>query len=639
MIDQSKRQRAEEQKARIRRRVYAEVDPSNYEFIPEKKQVDYYDNDVAQRVAVYVRVSTDNIQQTSSYELQKKYYEDFVIHHPNWTLVKIYADEGLSGTSLARRDEFNRMITDCRAGKISMIITKSVSRFSRNVVDCISMVRTLAELAYPVGVFFESECIFSLKDDAQMALSFQATMAQEESHTRSRSMETSLRMRLDGGLPLTPKLLGYSHDSDGKLVINPDEESTVKLIFYMYLYGYSTVDIADALTELGKKTYMGNVTWTSSSIVQVLRNERHCGDVLTRKTFTPNYLNHKAKKNRGDRPQSIYRNHHDAIITRDDYIAVQHLLDNAKYGNKSILPELRVIDSGLLKGFVTINPRWAGFKLMDYYQAAASINPAANNTEAEHNGYGEKGPEILIYVEAGDFDMRGFEIIRSEFIDTIHRPYVIFEEKKIKFSMACIRKLGKDNRVELLVNPIDLRFAVRTAAKDSRNAIICSRVSGGIFYPKDISGAAYLGTLFQIFGWNSDFKYRVSGSLFQKESEAVYIFNINDAEAFIKPHMLTGKNRTETEGETIKPLLVSGDRVRAIPREWMNSFGNQYYLHQHIFPPIESQSENDWKIRMEGRLFETREKLRVTGFDELKLFISQELIRGTSEGAVDERAH
>lgn len=373
MIDSTRKRREQAQKDRVRRRINTKIDPENYEFRPAKKQVDYYDNEVEQRVAVYARVSTGNVQQTTSYELQKKYYEDFVIHHPNWTLVKIYADEGISGTSLAHRDEFNQMISDCRAGKIDMIITKSVSRFARNVVDCISMVRMLAELSNPVGVFFESECIFSLKDDSQMALSFQATMAQEESHIRSRSMETSLRMRLDGGLPLTPKLLGYSHDSEGNLVINPEEESTVRLIFYMYLYGYSTAEIAQILTEQGRKTYLGNVTWTSSSIVQVLRNERHCGDVLTRKTFTPNYLTHKAKKNRGDRPQSLYRNHHEAIVSRDDFIAVQHLLNNAKYGNKSVLPELRVIESGLLRGFVTINPRWAGFKPEDYYRAVDGV--------------------------------------------------------------------------------------------------------------------------------------------------------------------------------------------------------------------------------------------------------------------------
>ena len=570
------------------------------------------------RTAAYARVSTDNVQQTSSYELQKKYYEDFVVHHPNWTLVKIYADEGISGTSLAHRDEFNSMIADCRSGKIDMIITKSVSRFARNVVDCISMVRMLAELPSPVGVFFESECIFSLKDDSQMALSFQATMAQEESHIRSRSMETSLRMRLDGGLPLTPKLLGYSHDADGNLVVNPDEAPTVKLIFYMYLYGYSTSDIAAALTELGRKTYLGNVKWTSNSIVQVLRNERHCGDVLTRKTFTPNYLNHKARKNRGDRPQSLYRNHHEGIVSRDDFIAVQHLLNNSKYGNRSILPELRVIDSGLLRGFVTINPRWAGFKPSDYYQASASIHPP-DEQQADASL-----PSSITLVP-GDFDMRGFEIARSEFFDNYHRPYVLFQDKRIKFSTTCVRSFGKDNHVELLVNPVEMKFAVRTVAKSSRNAVVFSKLSDGKYQPRDIAGAAYVETLFQLFGWSPDLKYRIAGALFQTETESAYIFDVNDAEAFIKSYLLSGPKSTEQAKEPVQPLSVSGKRVRAVPEEWIGSFGKQYYLHQQSFPPVCDQSEEDWKIRMEGQLYETGQKLRVTGFDVLRDYICQEL--------------
>lgn len=618
MIDKSTRKQLAERKERVRRRINTKVDPKNYEFIPAKKPIDYYDNDIRQRVAVYARVSTDNIQQTSSYELQKKYYEDFVVHHPNWTLVKIYADEGISGTSLAHRDEFNSMIADCRSGKIDMIITKSVSRFARNVVDCISMVRMLAELPSPVGVFFESECIFSLKDDSQMALSFQATMAQEESHIRSRSMETSLRMRLDGGLPLTPKLLGYSHDADGNLVVNPDEAPTVKLIFYMYLYGYSTSDIAAALTELGRKTYLGNVKWTSNSIVQVLRNERHCGDVLTRKTFTPNYLNHKARKNRGDRPQSLYRNHHEGIVSRDDFIAVQHLLNNSKYGNRSILPELRVIDSGLLRGFVTINPRWAGFKPADYYQASASIHPP-DEQQADASL-----PSSITLVP-GDFDMRGFEIARSEFFDNYHRPYVLFQDKRIKFSTTCVRSFGKDNHVELLVNPVEMKFAVRTAAKSSRNAVVFSKLSDGKYQPRDIAGAAYVETLFQLFGWSPDLKYRIAGALFQTETESAYIFDVNDAEAFIKSYLLSGSKSTEQAKEPVQPLSVSGKRVRAVPEEWIGSFGKQYYLHQKSFPPVCDQSEEDWKIRMEGQLYETGQKLRVTGFDVLRDYICQEL--------------
>ena len=618
MIDKSTRKQLAERKERVRRRINTKVDPENYEFIPAKKPIDYYDNDIRQRVAVYARVSTDNVQQTSSYELQKKYYEDFVVHHPNWTLVKIYADEGISGTSLAHRDEFNSMIADCRSGKIDMNITKSVSRFARNVVDCISMVRMLAELPSPVGVFFESECIFSLKDDSQMALSFQATMAQEESHIRSRSMETSLRMRLDGGLPLTPKLLGYSHDADGNLVVNPDEAPTVKLIFYMYLYGYSTSDIAAALTELGRKTYLGNVKWTSNSIVQVLRNERHCGDVLTRKTFTPNYLNHKARKNRGDRPQSLYRNHHEGIVSRDDFIAVQHLLNNSKYGNRSILPELRVIDSGLLRGFVTINPRWAGFKPSDYYQASASIHPP-DEQQADASL-----PSSITLVP-GDFDMRGFEIARSEFFDNYHRPYVLFQDKRIKFSTTCVRSFGKDNHVELLVNPVEMKFAVRTVAKSSRNAVVFSKLSDGKYQPRDIAGAAYVETLFQLFGWSPDLKYRIAGALFQTETESAYIFDVNDAEAFIKSYLLSGPKSTEQAKEPVQPLSVSGKRVRAVPEEWIGSFGKQYYLHQQSFPPVCDQSEEDWKIRMEGQLYETGQKLRVTGFDVLRDYICQEL--------------
>lgn len=618
MINKSTRKQLAERKERVRRRINTKIDPENYEFIPAKKPIDYYDNDIRQRVAVYARVSTDNVQQTSSYELQKKYYEDFVVHHPNWTLVKIYADEGISGTSLAHRDEFNSMIADCRSGKIDMIITKSVSRFARNVVDCISMVRMLAELPSPVGVFFESECIFSLKDDSQMALSFQATMAQEESHIRSRSMETSLRMRLDGGLPLTPKLLGYSHDADGNLVVNPDEAPTVKLIFYMYLYGYSTSDIAAALTELGRKTYLGNVKWTSNSIVQVLRNERHCGDVLTRKTFTPNYLNHKARKNRGDRPQSLYRNHHEGIVSRDDFIAVQHLLNNSKYGNRSILPELRVIDSGLLRGFVTINPRWAGFKPSDYYQASASIHPP-DEQQADASL-----PSSITLVP-GDFDMRGFEIARSEFFDNYHRPYVLFQDKRIKFSTTCVRSFGKDNHVELLVNPVEMKFAVRTVAKSSRNAVVFSKLSDGKYQPRDIAGAAYVETLFQLFGWSPDLKYRIAGALFQTETESAYIFDVNDAEAFIKSYLLSGPKSTEQAKEPVQPLSVSGKRVRAVPEEWIGSFGKQYYLHQQSFPPVCDQSEEDWKIRMEGQLYETGQKLRVTGFDVLRDYICQEL--------------
>lgn len=620
MIDQQKRIKKQQAIEKTRRRMQTTIDRENYEYIPERKQTDYYDNDINQNVAIYVRVSTDDVKQTTSYELQKKYYEDFVLHHPNWTLVKIYADEGISGTSLKHRNEFNRMITDCKSGKIDMIVCKNVSRFARNVTDCIGIVRDLAALKPPVGVFFESESIFSLKEDSQMALTFLATMAEEESHTRSRSMETSLRMRLDNGIPLTPKLLGYTHDSNGELEINPEEAPTVKLAFYMYLYGYSTEQIANAFIALGRRSYLGNIKWTSGSITQILRNERHCGDVYTRKTFTPNYRDHLSKKNRGERPQSRYFNHHRAIVSRDDFIAVQRMLDNAKYGNKSILPELRVIDSGILKGFVTINPRWSGFKEAEYFGAAKSVYPALE-TEQEI----EVEEEYQLEVDAGDFDLRGFEVTRSEFLDSGRRPTVTFGDKKIKFSMKCIRKFGSKNHVELLINPIERKFAIRPTDKKNRSAVVISKISNTNYYPRDISSAAFNDTLFSLFGWNTDCKYRIIGSLYEQDNELVYIFDIINSEAFFKSYILTTEESSEANSVSVQPLTPYGNRIRAIPEKWASSFGKQFYFHELSLAALESQSEDDWKIRLEGQLFETGKRISVTEFDELKNYIKQEL--------------
>lgn len=625
MIDEESRIKKEAEKAKTRRRMHVEIDPDNYEFIPAKKPIDYYDNDVPQRVFIYVRVSTNDVRQTTSFELQKKYYEEFVVRHPNWRLVRIYADEGISGTSLLHRDEFNKMIAACKAGEADMIITKSVSRFARNVLDCIGIVRDLAELKSPVGVFFESEAIFSLNDDSQMALSFQATMAEEESHTRSRSMETSLRMRLDHGIPLTPKLLGYTHDEDGNLVVNPEEAPTVKLAFYMYLYGYSTQQIADTFNALGRKSYLGNVNWTSSGILQILRNERHCGDVLTRKTFTPNYRDHKSKRNRGERPQSRYHKHHEAIISRDDFIAVQRMLDNAKYKNKSFLPELRVIESGILKGFVVINPRWAGFTENDYFAAAQSVY-APPPDEMSTAAPGAEEQDVHIEVAAGDFDLRGFEITRSEFFDSYERPSVTFSDRKIKFSAKFVRKLGERNYIELLINPIEKKFAVRTTNKENRQAVVCSKLSQKTYLPKDISSAAFSSTIFSIFGWNPDCKYRIIGTLFEEGGEIAYIFDSTDSEAFFKSYVLSSQEATEAGGKaSIQPYTPAGKRIRAIPQEWTDSFGKPFYLHEQTLAALDSQSEADWQIRMEGQLYETGKKINVTSFEELRTYIKKEI--------------
>lgn len=623
MIDIKKQRQKELAKEKTRRRMNVQIDPDNYVYYPEEKQVDPFDQFAEYRVVIYVRVSTDDVKQTTSYELQKKYYEDFVVHHPNWTLVHIYADEGISGTQRKHRKDFNQMIADAKAGMFDMIVCKNVSRFARNVTDCIGIVRDLADLKNPVGVFFESECIFSLKEDSQMGLSFLATMAEEESHTRSRSMETSLRMRLDNGIPLTPKLLGYTHDSEGQLIINPEEAPTVKLCFFMYLYGYSTQQIADVLIALGRKSYLGNIKWTAGGIVQILRNERHCGDVLTRKTYTPNFRTHLSKKNKGKRPQSRYLNHHEAIVSRDDFIAVQQMIDNAKYRNKSYLPELRVIDSGIFKGYVTINPRWAAFKEAEYYQASQSVYPKVTDGDLEE--LIDAPDEFELKVEKGDFDLRGFEITRSEFFDSNRRPAISFSDRRIKFNAPCVRKFAPSTYAELLINPIERKLAIRPTDKSNRSSVIISKLSNKRYTPREVPAAAFYDTIFSIFEWNKDYKYRIIGSLYEQDGELAYIFDAADSEAFVQSFMLPAPEASGEDTSDLLPVTPSGKRIRAIPEEWTNTFGKDFYEHELSLAALESQSEQDWKLRLEGRLFETGRKINVTGFDALRSYIKAEL--------------
>lgn len=555
-----------DQKNKIRER-YKGVSLDELDVIPALPQEDIFAVENEQRVAVYASVSTDDPRQTSSYELQKNHYHDVISKSPNWKLVQIYADEGISGTSLQHRDQFKLMIEDCKQGKIDLIVTKSVSRFARNVVDCIGYVRELLALPHPVGVFFETERLNTFDPKSEMVLSFMATLAQEESHTKSEIMNASIEMRFRRGIFLTPILLGYDHDEDGNLVINEEEAKIVKLIFMMYLNGCTCQEIADTLTELGCMTKKGNTVWSPGSILQILQNERHCGDVLAHKTYTPNYLNHKSKKNMQNRPQYRKRNHHDAIISRDDFIAVQRLISNAKYGNKGLLPELKVIPEGVLKGFVSINPRWAGFKEDDYINASASVYNGTEQTSTS---------SAPVEVQSGDFDLRGYEIARSQFFDSTDRITVTFSQGDIRFSCPAVRKL-ESTLVELLMHPQKQILAVRTAGKECRNAMQWSKKKSGISFPRGISGTAFLSTLYSLLGWKDDCRYRITGIKRGKGNDAILLFNLTEPEIFIPNDTVSSLPESDT---SVKPFTDSNRRnVRAYPPDWADTFGSNYYSH------------------------------------------------------------
>ena len=595
-------------KAKIRER-YKGVDPDMLEIIPARRQSDVFDDEIYKRVAVYARVSTDDPRQTSSYELQKNYYTDMVGRHPNWDLVDIYADEGISGTSLKKRDSFNRMISDCKAGKIDLIVTKSVSRFARNIVDCISIVRMLSAMTPPIEVFFETEHINTLNDKTEMSLAFTATLAQEESHTKSSFMNQSIEMRFSHGIFLTPPLLGYDRNEEGNLVINEDEAQTVRLIFFMYLYGYTCTQIAQTLTQLGRKTKKGNTSWSAQSILGVLKNERHCGDLLSRKTYTPNYLDHKSRKNRGERTQVRTRDHHEAIVSRDDFIAVQRLISNAKYGNKGILPQLNVIKDGALRGFVSINPRWGAFTEDDYFEASASAFPDDTPTVSEFKS---------VEAQEGAFDLRGFEIARAQFFNTAGRLCVTLTDDCVQFSTECIRKFGKTMYVELLVHPSEHLFAVRPSTKETRNSVRWANISEiGVYHPRPVRGAAFGKTLFSLFGWTTDCKYRVRGVYRQRDKEKLLVFDMRETEVFIPKAVLepeVGEISDEVSfvDGVRESTLEERRNVIAYPSAWAANFGPGFYRHAQARELATLEAENVWKSTEEAQPYTEKMDIQVT---------------------------
>lgn len=275
------------------------------------------------RVAAYCRVSTDNEEQAGSYETQVTHYREYITANPEWVFVDVYADEGISATNTKKRDDFNRMIDDCKKGLIDLILTKSISRFARNTVDCLNYIRILKEMNIPV--FFEKENINSMDAKGEVLLTIMASLAQQESESLSKNVKLGMQYRFQNGEVMVNAkcFLGYDKVEDGNLVINPQEAEIVKRIFLEYLEGASCQKIAKGLMRDGILTSRGNPRWHDSSIRLILENEKYMGDALLQKTYTVDFLNKKRIKNNGIMPKYYIEDHHEAIIPKELFMRVQ----------------------------------------------------------------------------------------------------------------------------------------------------------------------------------------------------------------------------------------------------------------------------------------------------------------------------
>ncbi|MBR3900210.1 MAG: recombinase family protein, partial [Ruminococcus sp.] len=301
--------------------------------IPQKiNPLTHQPNDtlVKRKVAAYARVSTDLEEQQTSYEAQVRYYTEYIKKNPEWEFVKVYTDEGISATSTKHREGFNSMIEDALAGKIDLIMTKSVSRFARNTVDSLSTIRLLKE--HNVECWFEKENIFTFDGKGELLISIMSSLAQEESRSISENVTWGQRRRFAEGKVSMPysSFLGYKRGENGEPVVVPEEAEIVRYIYRSFLEGQTSSRIAKALTTKGIPSPAGKEKWYSTTVESILTNEKYMGAALLQKTFTADFLTKRKQKNNGEVPQYYVNESHEAIIPPDEFEEVQNEIARRK---------------------------------------------------------------------------------------------------------------------------------------------------------------------------------------------------------------------------------------------------------------------------------------------------------------------
>ncbi len=291
-----------------------------YETLNQERKIQH----TKRKVAAYCRVSTDNEDQANSFESQQRYFRQYIERNPDWELYEVFADEGISGTNTKKRKEFNRMIACAKNGDFDLIVTKEISRFARNTLDSIFYTRDLKK--HGVGVIFMNDNINTLDGDAELRLAIMSSIAQEESRKTSERVKWGQKRQMEQGVVFGRSMLGYDV-KDGKMYINEDGAKVVRLIFHKFVNeGKGTHVIARELREAGIKP-MRVKEWQNTVILRVIRNEKYCGDLVQKKTYTPDFLSHEKKVNLGQEEFVIIKDHHEPIISRELFDKANRILD------------------------------------------------------------------------------------------------------------------------------------------------------------------------------------------------------------------------------------------------------------------------------------------------------------------------
>ena len=521
--------------------------------IPATKQMTPTgDTDPVRRVAAYCRVSTDEDAQATSFDLQVNHYTEFISAHENWILAGIYADEGISGTQVKHREQFQKMIEDCEAGEIDMIITKSISRFARNTVDCLTTIRKLKALKNPVEIYFEKERLYSLDEKTDMVLSLMASIAQEESRSISANIRWAIRNRMKNGTQKIPTsaLLGYDTDEDGNMVIISQEAEIVKTIYKSFVQGIHPILIATRLNSIGAKTVYGN-DWTASAVKNILQNEKYCGDVLMQKTITIDYLTHTTKINEGEAEQYYIADHHDAIVSRDLWDKAQDLLNKQSWrrwkqrGQQRLIPKQK----GRLRGFVGISPEWKSVSVTRLVTASSKVSADPPEDEIVKTDQGQKKEELQM-----TSILEGFEVVELE--ESRGDSVMTLTATNLKFNKATAVELGFPAYIRMLVNARSKQVAIEPCKESTKNAVRFSKDQAKQTYAIVIKMPALLTAARKLADVDeSSGSISFKGMLYPKEK--IIIYDLSKGE----PTKRRNRQNKEEMGEAAEESKTSDDTL------------------------------------------------------------------------------
>lgn len=579
-----------ERKEDTRNRIRNSVAPDGVVLRRPKPQPTINDSEY-KRVAVYARVSTQSEEQVSSIENQTKYYTEKVAQKENWDLYKIYADEGKSGTSMRSRTEFKQMLQDAADQKFDTILCASVSRFARNVTDCIEQIKHLKNdnPKHPVGVYFETEGLYTLDPNSTMALFIHAMLADWESDNKSKRMILSYDQRICTGQYPVSDLLGYRHTKEGGLVIQEDEAITVRYIFLAYLGGYTLEEIAETLTENERPTLNGRTEWNAAMVRAIMGNERRWGDLEARKSIVLDYKEKKIVKNDDLRISAFVPDHHEGIVSREIANAVKML--NASSGNVAGVPDISVIEKGGLKGFVSVTPAWGGVSTELYLNFCRSAYSKEELERIEHEARiisGKEHSKILT------MDFAGYEVPSSAFFIDSSTPTLTFSRRQMKFNKQFHKRFEGCNYIEILYHPLLQAIIIRSCEKGGTGRIALKKKDGNLI--SSIPAAPFCDVVYEQMDWIEEYGFRFRGVTRKYDGKTAMVFFLDE------PQILVGKGGVIAAGSANYIPYRKSELEKEIPEEKIFQFGVSYAMRKKRDSIIRKMSGTD--IHEHGRVRE-----------------------------------